>query len=285
MADRAQQHAWLERVRAETQQRISATPLGPLLGEALTPLTSGKLLRSDVLTHVALLTGADPDICLHAASAIEILHVASLLHDDVIDGGRIRRGAPALWTPHGTKAAILAGDLLLSLAFEIIATNVPQATTRFARTLQDIVAAEMEQDLYFQKTKGSWQDWLRIAAGKTGSLFGFAAYCAASDDMQQAEALHKAGQYLGVAYQLADDLLDTRTDPTQAGKTLGTDAKSGKLSAADFSGPHHASGNKRIKQCLAASVAALEPWPDIQAGWQEYLQTRIRPLLHTITSG
>lgn len=169
---------------------------------------------------------------IRAGAAVEMLHAASLLHDDIVDGGTRRRGAPALWVSEGARAAVILGDLLMSLAVECIQETLPDRIPLLVATFREMCEAEVEQEFSLLGDDASWARCLSIARRKTGSLFGFAVACAGGDDARLTDALRHTGYALGTAYQLADDFLDTAPDPAAADKTLGTDQLGGKLTAA-----------------------------------------------------
>jgi geranylgeranyl pyrophosphate synthase len=143
--------------------------------------------------------------------------------------------------------------------------------------------AEAEQEFSRNAHLDSWDDCVRIARRKTGSLFGFAAACAAGDDTALAAALESAGRDLGTAYQLADDMLDTHEDPTLAGKSLGTDAATGKLTAVGASTVAGVDPAVVIASLLDSAEAVLADWPDVQSRWRDYVTNTIQPLVDQFT--
>jgi geranylgeranyl pyrophosphate synthase len=151
------------------------------------------------------------------------------------------------------------------------------------RALREMCDAEAEQEFSRNAHLDSWDDCVRIARRKTGSLFGFAAACAAGANTALATALEHAGRDLGTAYQLADDMLDTQEDPTLAGKSLGTDAATGKLTAVGASAVAGVDPADVIAALLDSAEAALAGWPDVQARWHAYVATTIQPLVDQFT--
>ena len=125
---------------------------------------------------------------------MEIIHGASLLHDDVIDGGLLRRGAPTFWKKHGTNGAILLGDLLVFKGLDLlIQVDRPDLLQELINMSADVCQSEVEQELLLRGSPGTWEECEQIARAKTGSLFAFAAVAAASDAPGQIEALREAG--------------------------------------------------------------------------------------------
>ena len=197
----------MERLR----QRLAAAARG--VAEGLEACAGGgKLLRGGLLLRLAEALGA--------ACAVEWVHAASLLHDDVVDGAALRRHAPALWTRWGTKAAILCGDGLLAAAMEELRSAGVEAEERDALTAATarVARAELAWEL-----GGGAGDVREHAREKTGPLFGFAAAAWAGGGVRR-EAWREAGERLGLAYQMADDLAD---GAGAGGKSGGRDAARG----------------------------------------------------------
>lgn len=180
----------------------------------------GKLLRGGLLLRLAEARGVGEKKALAAACAVELVHAASLLHDDVVDGAALRRHVPALWMRWGVKAAILCGDGLLAAAMEELRTAGVEPEERDALTAATarVVRAELAWEL-----GGGGGDVLAHAREKTGPLFGFAA-AAWSGEGARREAWWESGERLGLAYQMADDLADVAG---AGGKSGGRDAARG----------------------------------------------------------
>ncbi len=155
------------------------------------------------------LADAPVPMMVEVALAAELIHSGSLLHDDVIDRGDARRGIPTARVVYGDHQAVLAGDLLLSLAISRLAERAPAAVAPAARCLAEMSTAAADEVRLRGAVDVDEAAWRAIAAGKTGALFAFlgrAAGLLAGGD--EAEALGRAGEHLGVAFQLADDLAD-----------------------------------------------------------------------------
>ncbi len=147
---------------------------------------------------------------LRVAVAAELIHSASLLHDDVVDQGEIRRGRPTVNTRWGNAAAVLAGDMLLTQAL----SELPASPAGLAQTAVECVASMTEAAMSEVEARGrldlTTAHWRKIAAGKTGALFAWCGRAAAQvgGDERAADHLARCGSGLGVAFQLADDLID-----------------------------------------------------------------------------
>jgi geranylgeranyl pyrophosphate synthase len=256
------------------------TNIAKLLPAGNNIMGSGKMLRAQLTLFLSPANEIDEKTYLHAAAAVEIIHGASLLHDDVIDGGLLRRGAPTFWKKHGVNGAILLGDLLvfegLNLLIQVGRADLLQELINMSKL---VCRSEVEQELILRGTPGSWKECEQIARAKTGSLFAFAATAASSDAPGQREALREAGFIAGTAYQLVDDILDDSGDEALSGKTLGRDQARGKTTAitATKHAPEDPAGY--ISTLLDTSAAQLAPWPRMHAAWNTFLDVTMKPVL------
>jgi octaprenyl-diphosphate synthase len=167
------------------------------------------------------------------AVAVELVHAATLLHDDVVDLGDVRRGAPAARTVYGNAASIFAGDWLLIEALRRVRrAGVAGTLDHLLEVIDTMIGAEalqLERRGALDLDRGSW---LRIVEGKTASLFGWAMHAGASAgglSPDEAAALEAYGVDLGVAFQAVDDLLDIAGDAAVTGKELFADVREGKM--------------------------------------------------------
>ncbi len=266
-------------VRAQIWTLLKQTALQPYAERFRATLDGGKLLRSRLVQALAGATRQPARLQVHAGAAVEMLHAASLLHDDVVDGGTRRRGAPALWVSEGARAAVILGDLLMSLAVESIQQALPDRIPLLVATFREMCEAEAEQEFSLLGDDASWDRCVSIARRKTGSLFGFAAACAGGDDERLTAALRHAGYALGTAYQLADDLLDASPDPAAADKTLGTDRLGGKLTAASVAPEDAPPIPEAIAALLQDALAPLTPWPVVEQACRTYIADHLSPLI------
>jgi octaprenyl-diphosphate synthase len=186
-----------------------------------------------VMLSARLGEGAPASTVRDLAVTCELIHAATLLHDDVIDEGAERRGAPSARIVYSNSASILGGDHLLIEALRLVQKHGDGVLlSTLLDTISDIITAEALQ----LQLRGRFQPdrdlYLRVIRGKTAVLFrwGFAAGArAAGLSPAQVETLKSAGMALGEAFQLVDDVLDLAGDPTQTGKALFTDLREGKL--------------------------------------------------------
>lgn len=196
--------------------------------------SGGKRLRPMLTLLVANALGYAKDTEHHElATIIEFIHTATLLHDDVIDASTQRRGTPtanALWN---NSAAVLVGDFLYSRAFQILArrSNIPVMKV-LADATNRLSEAEILQMTLAHNPDITEQDYFNVIEGKTAQLYSAAtqvgALIATSDTTKQI-ALKEYGTYLGLAFQIIDDVLDYRADQATLGKNLGDDLAEGKM--------------------------------------------------------
>ncbi len=223
----------LESVTALIIDTLKETSLSGLVKESASLVgLGGKMLRSRLVYRLGTALDNDPKLMVYGSAAVEMIHTASLLHDDVIDGGVLRRGMPTFWVEKGSAGAILLGDLLLFKAIDLICRVAEGRYTHdLVKLTGEVCEAESEQELILNGKDSELEICQSIARRKTGALFAFAALINGCGDDQRSASLKESGYLLGTVYQLADDILDTREDPS-CGKTLGTDAARDIVSAA-----------------------------------------------------
>jgi len=224
--------SFVSEVRELTVERLEKAASVVVGSIEIGRLMPGKMLRSSLAGR--LVEGGcfsvDRGVLVSLCAATEIVHTASLLHDDVVDNALVRRAGPALWRTSSPSGAILIGDLLLCEAMKmLIGTEGSRYLDRFISKVTEVIEAETEQELLFRGKQLDEDTCLRLARNKTGPLFAFVASICGGDDKKYAEALEEAGYCIGTAYQLADDCLDLAGDEQAVGKTLGTDSKRGKF--------------------------------------------------------
>jgi len=254
------------------------------LGAALTPLSSPESPPTLVaaVRHAVFPGGARirPRLCLAvsaacgdpapalaeaAAAAIELIHCASLVHDDLpcFDDAPLRRGLPSVHAAYGEPIAVLAGDQLIALAFEVLARtglSEPAHALRAVR-LSHVVARGLGMPLGIIAGQG-WESEPRIPMAtyrraKTGALFEAAALAGAIAAGEDAGPWRTFGQRIGEAYQLADDLLDVTGDPEEIGKPVGRDGALGRPNVAIQLG---VGGTRRLlRDLVLEAVEAVPP--------------------------
>ncbi|GAB3896776.1 family 2 encapsulin nanocompartment cargo protein polyprenyl transferase [Kibdelosporangium lantanae] len=211
-------------------QEVCGYQLGTHAGGAATGTASGKLVRPAMTLLCAEAAGGDPAKALPGAVAVELIHAASLIHDDIMDGDRERRHQPTVWVRYGVPMAILAGDALLALAFEVLAAQGSSvATHELARQLRALAIGQ-GHDLRFERITTP-DAYLRMVEGKTGALIGCACQLgtlAVAAPAPVVAAFEEFGSAIGVAFQLVDDLLGIWGATAVTGKPVGSDLRSRK---------------------------------------------------------
>ena len=192
----------------------------------------GKRLRPLLTVVAARLSGARDDTALKLAAAVEFIHTATLLHDDVVDGSDLRRGKVAAHLIWGAPSSVLVGDFLFARAFELmVETGSMRAMEILARAARVIAEGEVLQLSRAHDVNLSQETYLEIISAKTAELFAAAAEAgavAAGAGAGQASALRSYGFNLGLSFQLSDDALDYGGATETLGKNAGDDFREGK---------------------------------------------------------
>ena len=191
----------------------------------------GKRVRPMACLLMTTACGGDPRRALQIAAAAELIHTATLLHDDVIDEGEERRSRPATRVLWGNLVSVLSGDLLLTRALQLVeSAQVPGTMQDMLTTLDRLVCGEIAQLAARGRVDLGTAGYFDIVRGKTASLFGFAcrsgARVARRDDL--IELAGDFGERIGLAFQIVDDVLDLSGDAAEVGKKLGADLAEGK---------------------------------------------------------
>jgi geranylgeranyl diphosphate synthase type I len=196
----------------------------------------GKAIRPTLCLLAAEAMGAEPAVAVPAAVAVELVHSFSLLHDDVMDGDRTRRHRPTTWAAFGVGAAILGGDALLTLAFDVLAGSehpaMKDAMQRLSAAVHHLVDGQSADMAFETRADVDLPECLSMAEGKTGALLGCASALGAlyGGRPDQAARLGGFGARLGLAFQLVDDLLGIWGDPDVTGKAVHADLRQRKKS-------------------------------------------------------
>lgn len=223
-------------------------------------LGGGKRLRPFLVLNSAQLFGVNPDCALRAAAAVECIHCYSLIHDDLpaMDNSDLRRGRPTVHKAYDEATAILAGDALLTLAFEILADprthEDPKVrcalVTALAKSsgVYGMVGGQM-LDLIAETTALDIGAITRLQRLKTGELIAFS--CEAGAILGKASAQHHGAlrayaHDLGLAFQIIDDLLDAEGTEAETGKSVGRDAEAGKATFVTILGLERARNQARL---------------------------------------
>lgn len=193
----------------------------------------GKMLRPGLLLLMARAAGKMTPEHHTVAAVVEMVHVATLVHDDVLDEADERRGQPTISTLSGNVAAVLLGDYLISHSYHLCSSIADQhAARRIGATTNTVCEGELLQNHHRGNADLTIEQYMDLIMRKTGALTATAcelgAYHAGCDARQIAAA-HQFGLSVGMAFQIVDDVLDVTGDPQKVGKTLGIDLALGKL--------------------------------------------------------
>ncbi len=214
-------------------------------------LAGGKRLRpaTVILTARALSRDPDPDRLVRVASAMELVHTATLVHDDVVDNTSIRRGAATANAVFGNGVAVISGDFLLARAVSMLAR---EPDTRLIRTVADVTVDMSEGEVQELVTTGepklTEEAYFCLIQKKTASFIEGCCRCGAivaGSDALREKAVSDYGLHIGMAFQLADDLLDYVGDPAKTGKAVGTDLREGRATLPFLYGLRRASDGAR----------------------------------------
>ena len=264
-------NAALARLIGRLRDRTDAPPK-IVEAVAYSLLDGGKLLRPALVLEIAAALGPSREkpnpSALAAACAIELIHTFSLVHDDLpaMDDDALRRGRPTNHVVYGEATAVLAGDAMVTLAFEVLATDAdPAAVPALVKELAvatgpaGMIGGQI-LDLEGEKHPPDFEGLKRIHRLKTGALLVAAARLGAISARAPEAALAAVtayAQHLGLAFQIVDDLLDVTATPEQLGKATNKDAARGKSTYPGLLGEQEARRHAAVE--LAAALAAVEP--------------------------
>ena len=237
------------------------------LNEAVDHLidSGGKRIRPMIVILIGNSLGAPEDHLITLAAAIEMLHTATLVHDDLIDNSLLRRGTPTINAQWSLGAAVLTGDFMFARAAQLASqTGSLLLMEKFAQTLMTIVNGELDQ-LLREQSSDLREDYFERIYAKTGSLFEVASEGAAiisQADAATIQAMKRFGYNLGIAFQIIDDVLDFTSSQDQIGKPNANDLRQGLITLPTiYYLDEQANGIEGIEKTLAAFVepAAKQP--------------------------
>ena len=238
----------------------------------------GKRFRPFLVIESARMLGVEPAQAVDTAAALELVHCYSLVHDDLpaMDNDTLRRGAPTVWAAYDEWTAILAGDALLTMAFEILAAPSTHPDGQVRAELVGALARAsgpagmvggQALDLAAEKLRCPVEPSLdqirRLQAMKTGALIRFGCEAGAilgRADADQRRALREYGTELGLAFQIADDILDVEGDAATLGKAVAKDAVLGKATLVSLMGIE--ASRRKLDETVNAAIAALLGFSD-----------------------
>jgi geranylgeranyl diphosphate synthase type I len=220
-----------------TSRRVAAYHFGWVDADGRPAPLAGKAVRPALALLSAQAVGAAPDVGVPGAVAVELVHNFSLLHDDLMDGDVQRRHRPTVWAVWDASTAILVGDAMLSLAYQVLADargpSSVAASALLGTATQGLIAGQVEDLAFERRSTVTVAECLSMAGGKTGALLGCSAAIGAvlaGAPQATVDALRQYGEQLGLAFQLVDDLLGIWGDPAVTGKPVGSDLRARKKS-------------------------------------------------------
>ncbi len=221
----------MEKVEAQLQQLVEMGDLRIDPATSHLAVAGGKRLRPALVLLTAEL-GPEPEAqaVFDSAVAVELTHLASLYHDDVMDEAPMRRGVASAQELFGNSVAILAGDILFARASTIVAGLGPRAVQMHATMFERLCTGQLHETVGVAPGESPKEHYLSVLADKTGSLIAASArYGVVSSGASEelAEVVANYGERVGVAFQLADDVIDVMSDGDTTGKTPGTDLREG----------------------------------------------------------
>jgi geranylgeranyl pyrophosphate synthase len=222
--------AWLPLGLEQVESGLTAAVNrgGPLSEDAVTTLTAGgKRMRPMLVLLCAGPGGGEPAV--RAGVAVELVHMASLVHDDVLDRAPLRRGKPTVFSESGRGRATSVGDQLFATAFRVLVDGGDQtAVTELSRTAVDLARGELMQRRGAFDLALAEEDYIERCSLKTGRLFEAACVLGRSTvSPDQAGVMSAFGNRIGLAFQMLDDVLDVAGPPERTGKARGTDLLDG----------------------------------------------------------
>ena len=261
--------AYPEHLRDEVERylaglRFTRDPAVAGLEEAMrySLLAGGKRIRPVLALATAAAIGHQPATVLPLAAALEMIHTYSLIHDDLpaMDDDDLRRGRPTVHKAYDEATAVLVGDGLQSLAFAHLLAGAEPAAARLGRLLADnayLMVEGQARDMAGEGQRLSEEEVTLLMSTKTGALLAAAVAGGAVAAGAAAEAVYPWGLKLGLAFQIADDLLDLTADTATLGKRAGKDAAAGKSTLPALLGIPEA--RRRAAALLDEALAALAP--------------------------
>ena len=259
---------------ARVQARLDAALAGlddvPVVAAMRYAVQGGKRLRAFLVLESARLHGVAPEAAVSAAAAVEALHAYSLIHDDMpcMDDDDLRRGLPTVHVTWDEATAVLAGDALQTLAFELLCDPALGAAERRLALVAGLARASGAQGMVLGQALDiaaetapvplTLPEITRLQAGKTGALICFSAEAGALIAGADPAPLRAYAQALGLAFQIADDILDVAGDEAATGKRVGKDAEAGKATFVSLLGL--AGARARAADLVAEAEAALLPY-------------------------
>ena len=257
-------------IGAHLERAMAHLPDVPITHAMRYAVSGGKRLRGFLVLESAALHGIAPDAAMDAAAAVECLHAYSLVHDDLpaMDDDALRRGQPTVHVKWDEATAILAGDALQAFAFELLCKPALGAVDHRLTLVRRLAEASGAKGMVYGQaldiaaetasTPLTLEQITELQAGKTGALIAWSAEAGAVLAGADVAPLRRYAQAIGLAFQIADDILDVEGDVTKVGKALHKDAEAGKATFVSLLGLDEA--RARARALVAEAEAALAPY-------------------------
>jgi len=266
-------HSAAEKIEARLAAEIATLPDSQVRDAMAYAARGGKKLRGFLVMESARLHGIAPEISVQAAAAIEAIHAYSLVHDDLpaMDDDDLRRGQPTVHVKWNEATAILVGDALQSLAFGLLARDdaapTPQGRLALIASMAQaaggagmVLGQALDIEAETATAPLSLDEITALQAGKTGALIEWSACAGARMAQADTAPLAAYARALGLAFQIADDILDVEGDAGLAGKRLNKDARAGKATFVSLLGLEGAKA--RARALIAEAEAAIQVYGD-----------------------
>lgn len=227
----------------------------------------GKRLRPALVLLTAQLGNPDRDHVFNLAMGVEFIHTATLVHDDLIDDAETRRGIPTVHADIGVNPAIIIGDYYFAKGAHLLATiGEPSIDLAISRTVMTICLGELLQMTSRRDYDQSFDEYLRKIAGKTATLLETCCYCGAvvgGLEPARTEALRRYGHLLGMAFQIADDVLDYVATADELGKPVGADLRQGTVTLPFMLALQDPPTGPRLRELLRRNELADADWEEV----------------------
>ncbi len=247
----------------------------PKIGEHII-LSGGKRLRPALLILTCGMLGGDRKSGTLLAAAIEFIHTATLLHDDVVDEADMRRGLAAANTIWGNEASVLVGDFLFAMAFDLAVDQGSLATLKSLSTAtKGLAEGEILELMKTADVTTTEDDYIKIIDGKTAILMASASEIGAITARAEPDLqvkMKEFGNCLGIAFQMIDDILDYTSCEEDLGKTIGIDLEEGKVTLPLIHTLQHASlkEQERIKEIISADYVSPQDFDFVHTLMKNY---------------
>lgn len=267
------------------------TSSNPLLQKVLDHVRQrkGKMMRPMLVMLIARLLGELNERTFHSALSLELLHTASLIHDDVVDESAERRGMPSVNAVFHNKVAVLSGDFVLASSLaEASQTGSQTIISLISKLGRDLSDGELLQLYNISNQEVSEEVYFDIIRKKTAALFSVSAAvaaCSVGVEQEKVDFAARLGELIGICFQIRDDIFDYFPS-AQIGKPTGNDMREGKLTLPAIYAYHKAAGNERVRDLVRRIKASEATAEDIQemiefsveSGGIEYARCRMKEL-------